>query len=492
MDKINPGAEAAAAEAESRDAEVEQAALADEVVVIEEDKETGKVTVSTAEQQEEVEQTQQDNNLGEDQLKVTKYKTYEDFQISAIAIVGSARATVEQIQQLPDISDVIIDQVDQQLVVINELIETEFQEQDSQGQYEELFELKFELEEIKFNKFKSEVETLVNSFPEGIFTGELEGADTAERVENVALKIAALISDDSEQQQKIKELIVSRINGTDLEGVKKTIDAKTGEGNINPDVVDANLVDLENEEIDVGKKKEITSVRKLLKMIGYSSVALGIVANTIFDKGKVSVDDLVSFLLNPVRPTRSYDSSSTKEKGETIPSHEFKSKFANPAEAGKALVITSKVLQEQNKFKTWRTDNISELRKLEDNPKGNESSTHALFVSLDKVALADMVADRDANWDLFSDAYASAMFGSGATLDKDSREFLKEQLKNDGEKLKLYWNIGDIGSSPEQEPTQSDSAGGEGNADTVKPGEQDSNLDSINDSSADTNQASAS
>lgn len=224
--------------------------------------------------------------------------------------------------------------------------------------------------------------------------------------------------------------------------------------------------DVDNEDVQ-------EEIKKTTSILGYIGTGLGIAKiglDVVWDYGDADFGKLLSFLGNPTyRAGGEYNFARKDSAGnEVVPYYAFQKKFENSTDVGKALAGCSEKLGLENWLNSG--DNKSKLAKIKDN--GSVSTTIELFQSLYDVALSDKNASAEANWSAFSDIFVSYLFSNGEKnlkMDPDSKDFLKEKLKDQCKGLKKLWKTSGAneetnisqpeknGQLPESQPQQQQS-----------------------------------
>jgi hypothetical protein len=344
---------------------------------------------------------------------------------------------IEQLNSLAslDLNPEVINQVNEQLEVINNLLNSQFAKEEPES-IQQLNELKAELLGLKVLDF---INNLNIQVAEALTTNP--DLSPEQRVGEAVQKLADLVATgDPDTDAELLQLIKERLAGTDIE-VSENVNDQTSEKKL--DLIDDSLAKLEESESDPEKATQIKQVREILTLVGYGVLVGKMTAQTFFEKTNMDLKAFLSFIGNPTGVMgRGYESKSTQDGAEVIPHHQFKDLFKQSRDVGKALAIASEKLAERSEnFRSWRNANETDLNNLKSEP--NQNKTFELIISLNNAALVDSNPNSQVNWGEFSKEFASAMLNKNMSLEQDSVKFLKDLFKDGGKELKIYWNMSD-------------------------------------------------
>lgn len=189
---------------------------------------------------------------------------------------------------------------------------------------------------------------------------------------------------------------------------------------------------------DDEKKEQAERIKNTISNI---EAAVGIAFDRFAQLNKLnSFDEFLSFVMDPVGASsgREFNFGSTEfgdRSADIVVLHQFKAKFRKPLEVGQALVRSMSKLQ----LGDWASEHLADLNAVasEEDPE----TTHRLLVDIYNKFLN--TSEGAEKWTTFRLEFTTELFGgeSDKYADDDCEVFLDEMLRDEGEKLKTFWNM---------------------------------------------------
>lgn len=374
-------------------------------------------------------ETSSDNN---ETVDLSDDLSYEDFRAESTNLLKQSETLIGSIQAAESLSNKDIQNLSDNIEKINELLQQDITDQDTEGIYPKLLELRPKLIELKVKEVIKDYSDLVDYF------SDLENVPNEEKIYRFAVELSGRISLIEDEQELMTDIIVDALKGKRFQSTQELKLETFEEAYEEIESDDEKLAQFKEmlKDDDNGKEK-YAKLKENIKLFGAISILAGTTfAEMTFDKSDIDLGAFISFVLNPTGKLAESNVEKYAGENQEVPYYMFKEKFRNYKQVGEALSKSVDKLLNVSEFSDWINTNFNDLKGLEN--KGDSQKTADLLIDFKN----NVLKDDDKLWVKFSEIFTSTLYNKeGLKLSTESIDFLKEKLNGNGDKLKEYWHI---------------------------------------------------